>query len=138
MDIRILLAHEDDEFTALTQEVADLCCYQLRIKCRKATSRAELIKQMECWNPTHIIVDAHLETIDIFEVLDLTRGSDIKVVVTSDEMSCEIENSVCRYGAFGYTPKTCDFDAIEQILRGLAANANEAAALPTELQPVQV
>ena len=80
----------------------------------------EAIAKIASWKPSVILLDAHLQDVNSFEVLDSCREGRATVVVASDVCSREIMDSARDHGASGYVTKSESPEEIEALLFELA------------------
>lgn len=118
-EMRLLVLDDGLEFCALLEEYSDLCRHQFKVSCRFAKTLSEVKEASVEWHPSMVLIDAHTEAADSFEVLDWFRDSESAVVLTSETMSREIEVSAKQRGASGYLPKTVNPDEMEGFLQRL-------------------
>jgi DNA-binding response OmpR family regulator len=121
--MRLLVVDDCSEFCELIQEFSELCSHQFGIRCEVVDSGQAAIAKIASWIPELVLVDAHLLEGSTLELRRLCREGQAPVVVTSDQMSLEIQSSATNWGAAGYLPKSLDPDEMELFLKRLSEYA---------------
>lgn len=106
------------EFVDLSRHVYDIS-YQFTTSCNKA------VELIESWQPSIILVDAHLEDSHSFDVLQSGIDASVPVVVTSEFNSPEIGESAMANGAAAYLPKSDSPEDLEILFSRIAELAVE-------------
>lgn len=118
--VKLLVVDEQPDYCDLIREHAEICSHQIDIICESATSGREAIEKIAAWKPSVILLDAHLQDVNSFEVLESCREGRATVVVASDHCSQAIMNSAREHGASGYVTKSDNPEEIEALLVELA------------------
>ena len=118
--IRLLVVDELESFFEDIKECAELCSHRVRVEVLRAASGHEALEKIRDWEPTILLVDAHLPDMSGFELVKDCYKGVIPVVLTSEHRSADLEKSALELGAFGYVAKTENIDDIESLLYDLA------------------
>ncbi len=118
--VKLLVVDEQPGYCELIREHAEICSHQIDIICEYVTSGREAIEKIAEWKPSVILLDAHLQDINSFEVLESCREGRATVVVASDHCSRAIMDSARERGASGYVTKSENPEEIEALLVELA------------------
>ncbi|MBX7144074.1 MAG: response regulator [Oligoflexia bacterium] len=119
-EVKLLVVDEHDQYCTLIQEHAELYGHSLKIVCECVNSGREALERITKWEPSVVLLDAHLPDMNSFEVLDACRNGRATVVVSSEVCSREIEDSARAHGASGYVTKSDNPEDIEALLYELA------------------
>jgi len=114
--IRLLVVNEQSDYFDLVQQYAGLLEPSCTMQCKYAESGSIAGQIMKDWTPTVVILDAHLEDANSFELLRGMSETHASVVVTSSHFSKDIEKSSVERGASAYVVASEDHDALEQLL----------------------
>jgi DNA-binding NarL/FixJ family response regulator len=130
--VRLLVIGDDsatdsDSYYSHLKETAELCRHLYDVTCNFTDTGEGAAELMKEWEPTIILVDAHLENSSSIEIVRMSKAEAVPVVVTSDYPSSEIEQSFKLQGAAAYMPKTANPDDFEIILQKIVALAAEAS-----------
>ncbi|MCO6429833.1 MAG: response regulator [Deltaproteobacteria bacterium] len=117
---------EGGSYYGQLKECAELCRHLFDITCNVAASGESGMKLIQGWEPTVVLLEAHLSDISSLDILRCGNENSIPVVVTSHYRSHEIEETFTQGGAAAYLPKTDDPDDFEQILHKIVNVASEA------------
>lgn len=118
--VKLLVIDEQVTYCDLIKEHVDICSHQFDIVCECVNSGTEALEKIAEWEPSVILLDAHLQDVNSFAVLDACRYGRATVVVSSDTCSSSIENSARAHGASGYVTKSESPEQIEALLYELA------------------
>lgn len=113
-------SHEDHDYYKHLKEVADLSSHIYEITCNITHSGKEGLELINSWQPTVILVDAHLSDINSCEVVTVGSKQEVPVVVVSDHRNAEIEESAISLGAKGYISKSDTPEDVETALAKIA------------------
>lgn len=118
--IKLLVVDEQASYCDLIREHAEICSHHVDIVCECVNSGKDAIEKIASWKPSVILLDAHLNDVNSFEVLQSCREGRATVVVASDHCSREIMDSARSHGASGYVTKSENPEEIEALLFELA------------------
>jgi len=121
--VRVLIIDEQLEYFQSLSEYAELCYHQYHVICRHAASDAEANQILAVWQPEVILVDLHHSKADTLSIIDQCKEGFAKVIVTSENVSSEVEKSALERGAMGYFYKSFDPEDIERLLARIEAIA---------------
>lgn len=120
--VRLLVIDESPWYYGVLEQHAEMCEHEFRIECSYAESSAKALDLVATWNPSVVLIDAHLCESNVFSLLaELVQQAVAGIVMTSDASSVEIEKSALEYGADGYMPKVSDPDDLDHVLRYLTS-----------------
>ena len=125
--VRLLVVDEQARFCELVQEIADLASHMYDISCEFTDSGSRARELVRDWDPSVILVDAHLSDINSCEFVNDCRDVRAPVVVTSEERSSSIEESAREWGASGYFTKSESVEDVEKLVLELASLASGEA-----------
>lgn len=106
------------DFTEINRHLYDL-------KCNFVKLGKVALKEIGKWEPTIILVDAHLTDINCCDILERCRREHLPVILTSDYRLSEMEKSIEALGASAYVPKADSPDDFESLLNKIADLAEE-------------
>ncbi len=118
--IRLLVVDEHEDYCDLLKEQLELSSYSLNVACQFVHCGEHALQTIAKWRPTVVLLDAHLEDIDSFEVLDACREGRATVVVASDATSGAVEKRARELGASGFFSKSENPDVISALIAELA------------------
>lgn len=114
--VRLLVIDDHEEYFELIKEYADMCSHQFDIICTYSESGERGLELIRSWSPSIVIMDAHLPDVHAYSLLEVCNDEACPVIVTSDQRSNEIEQSMLAQGACAYLPKTDNPDEMESLL----------------------
>jgi len=120
-------AAEEQGYYAHLKECADLSSHIYEITYNFTQSGVEALKLIGSWEPTVILVDAHLDDMNSFDIVTHSRSQSVPIIVASDYKSTEIEESALSLGAAAYVSKSDNPDDVELLLERIAEIADELA-----------
>lgn len=129
LEVKLLVVDEHSQYCSLIREHAEMYGHALKLVCECVNSGREALEKISTWEPSVVLLDAHLPDINSFEVLDACRNGRATVVVSSDVCSRDIENSARAHGASGYVTKSENPEDIEALLVELAT-----VSLPVQMK----
>ena len=127
--VRVLVIDDQESFYSLLSEYAEMCRHEHKIECQHALGAEAALKAVSSWEPSIILLDAHLSGEDSYAMVHRLRGNGAAIVVTSDLPSREIEESAKAHGADGYLPKLTNPDDMDFLLEFLVAVSGEGSQL---------
>lgn len=116
---------DNSDYYSHLQEYADLSRHVYDISYQFTASGTKAVELIGSWQPSVILVDAHLEDRHSFDVLQSGIDASVPVVVTSEFNSPEIEESAIANGAAAYLPKSDSPEDLEILLNRIAELAVE-------------
>ena len=130
--VRLLVVGDDsqdkfDPYYSGLKECAELCAHIYDITCNFTTSGEKAVELLETWEPTVLLVDAHLHDMNCLDLVKHSCAGHVPVVVTSDHPSPEIAQSAKEQGAAAYIAKTENPDEFEMLLQRIVTLAGEAS-----------
>ncbi len=129
---RILLIDEDDDFSESLRDSIEVSPYDNQIGFKRSSTIKDAFEQIAQWAPDLIVIDAHVEGMNSLDLTRLCCGKDTKVVMASDHMSVEIQQSAMKHGASDYFPKTNNPDELELVVHKLAVLCQTPQAKESE------
>ena len=121
--VRLLVVDDQAEFCDLVQEIVDVSRHIFDITCQITSSGEKAMELMKSWEPSVVLLDAHLSDSNCFEILEDCKHSSATIVVTSTEMSHEIEEAARKGGASGYVCKSNNLEDVERLVHDVATMA---------------
>ena len=121
--VRLLVVDEQEGFCEMVQQIADLAEHAYEISCQFTNCEERARELVREWDPSVILVDAHLSEIDSGEFVRGCKELRAPVVVTSQERSVSIEHSARLWGASGYFTKSDCEETVEKLVLELATIA---------------
>lgn len=126
---RVLLVDGDAEFSERLREAVELCSHEIKLSCEAVSSAKEALARLSEQPPDVIIIDAHIEDGDAFELVRATKNPNTTVVITSTHPSASIESAARRYDA-EYSQKSEDPEDLESFIRKIAFLAEHQPVNP--------
>ncbi len=124
--VRLLVVDDHPEFCDLVKEIVDLSGHVFEITCEFAANKATARNLMKTFEPSVVLLDAHLEDGNSLQCLDDWKHLPAQVVVTSVQNSASIEKAARNGGASGYCPKSNKIEDVERLVHELAEMAGDA------------
>ena len=122
--VRLLVVDDQNQFCELVREIAELSSHIYDISCEFTNSEERAMELVSTWDPSVILVDAHLSEIDSPQFVKDCQSSPAPVVVTSELHSQSIEDAAREWGASGYAPKSESPEDVERLVLELASMAS--------------
>lgn len=119
--VRLLVIDEHDGYFGLLSQYAEIHAADCEFDLRFAGCRDDALKEIYGWNPSVILLDAHLPDMNGFDFLSECKDGHAPVIVTSDHRSKGIEDAARTKGAMGYLAKSDNPDEMEQLILKLAS-----------------
>ena len=73
--VKLLVVDEQVTYCDLIKEHIDICSHQFDIVCECVNSGTEALEKIAEWEPSVILLDAHLQDVNSFAVLDACRDA---------------------------------------------------------------
>ncbi len=127
-NVKLLVVDEHREYCALLKEQLEQITHGVQISCQFVHSGQDAIDAISEWEPSVVLLDAHLEDVSSFLVLDACRFSKATVVVSSDASGSEVEEKARAHGASGFFRKSYHPETLGALLNELAK-----VSLPVQL-----
>lgn len=124
--VRLLVVDDHVEFCDLVKEIVDLSTHVFEITCEFATDKASARNLMKSFEPSVVLLDAHLEGGNSLQCLEDWKHLPAQVVVTSVSNSPAIEKAARTGGASGYCPKSNKIEDVERLVHELAEMAGDS------------
>ena len=118
--VRLLVVDEQNKFCDLVREIAELSSHLYDITCEFTESGERALELVKKWDPSVILVDAHLHDVNSCDLVKDCRDARAPVVVTSEEKSVAIEEAARGWGASGYVTKSESMEDVERLVLELA------------------
>lgn len=122
-EVRILIVDDQPGYFELIQEHAEMNDHIFNIECAHADSESGALDKIRDFEPTVILVDAHIQGMNCFDLVRKCRDGLAQIIVTSDSCSHEIEMSARTSGAVAYVIKDVQPEHIESMLSEIAEAA---------------
>ena len=123
--MRLLIVDDHEHYRELIEHSIDMWNERYEFKCEFADNATEAMKRIIDFAPTIVLADAYIPDMNSMEFIAQCNSMAVPLVVTSDHISPELEDSAIARGARAYLPKSNDPDEIEYILEQIAYLADE-------------
>jgi DNA-binding NarL/FixJ family response regulator len=127
--LRLLVVNDQREYCEHLKEQVDLNSHLYQIECQYTTSGKKALQMIKQWHPAVVLLDAHIGDINSFKVLQRCKGGAASIIVTSEFVSRDIEQSAMRNGATGYYATIDDPEGIEHLIEQIMTMADGAGSL---------
>ena len=126
-NVRLLVVDDSKKYSEIIQEWAETSPPEYNLTFEFADSEAKTIEAINRWDPSVVLMDAHMPCINTFEVLERYLAGAVPVIVTSGTRSKAIEDSAREKGAVGYFAKSENPDELEFLLNSIGSVSIEFA-----------
>jgi len=123
--VRLLVVDDHAEFCDMVKEIVDLSGHIFEITCEFAANKEAASLLMNTFEPSVVLLDAHLEDGNSMQCLSDWKHLPAQVVVTSVRNSPGIEKAARNGGASGYCPKSSKLEDVERLVHELAEMAGD-------------
>jgi len=114
--VRLLVIDESENYLSAIRECIEMCPPDYELAIEFADSEGKTREIMKRWDPSVVLLDAHLPAVNALNMLEKYLAELVPVIVTSDTRCSEIGNSARVRGAVGYITKSENPDEIETLL----------------------
>ncbi len=126
-NVRLLVVDDSKRYSEVIQEWAETSPPEYNLSFEFADSEAQTIEMINSWDPSVVLLDAHMPSIDTFDVLERYLAGAVPVIITSGSKSKAIEESAREKGAVGYFAKSENPDELEFLLNSIGSVSIEFA-----------
>ena len=126
-NVRLLVVDDTEKYSEVIQEWAESSPPEYNLTFEFADSEEKAIEVINRWDPSVVLMDAHMPSINTFEVLERYLAGAVPVIVTSGSKSKTIEDSAREKGAVGYFAKSENPDELEYLLHSIGSVSIEFA-----------
>lgn len=116
--VRVLVVDDDRSLTEMIEEHISDSGDNMAV--RYAETEGEVLDLMMSWDPSVVLLDAHASKLDSLFLLESRMAELAPVIVTSDQVSKEIEEAARLKGAVGYVTKCDGLDELDHLLSCIA------------------
>ena len=128
--VRLLVVNDTQEFNEALQASIDMNSHVYDLDCECVVTGEEALERIEKWQPSVILLDAHLPDLNSLSILDQSDPEETKVIITSTHHSTEIRDTALSRGAEGYFPMEQDIDLLEQLIEYVVVLATASEEAP--------
>ena len=118
-EVRLLILDESERYSKAIRECAEMSPPDYQLTVQFADNEKKALEIMKNWDPSVVLLDAHMPRLDAFDVLERYMAEIVPVIVTSSSTSRDIEASARSHGAIGYFAKSENPDEIEWLLSSI-------------------
>ena len=129
--IKLLVVGDDDEsavqnYFSHLKDYTEISMHTYDINCKVVAKGEEALEQITQWEPSVILVDAHIGDVNSCDILEFCKKEHLPVVLTSDYHLPEIQLRIDDLGISAYLQKADSPDDFEFLLKKIADIAEES------------